>query len=33
MHVLIGDQKVDLTEGSNGRLQATFITTENTDSV
>ena len=33
MHVLIGDQKVDLTQGSNGRLQATFTATENTNSV
>ena len=33
MHVLIGDQKVKLTKGANGRLQATFTATENTHSV
>lgn len=33
MHVLIGDQKVDLTEGANGRLQATFTAKEDTSSV
>lgn len=33
MHVIIGDQKVDLTEGSNGRLQATFTATEDTQAI
>ena len=33
MHVIIGDQKVNLTQGANGRLQATFTATEDTNSV
>lgn len=33
MHVLIGDQKVNLTQGSSGRLQATFTATDDTQSI
>lgn len=33
MHVIIGDQKVNLTQGSNGRLQATFTASEDTQSI
>lgn len=33
MHVLIGGQKVNLTEGAGGRLQATFTATDDTQSI